>query len=108
MDFKSYIAEKIAAATEGDKENIFALIEKPKDEAMGDAAFPCFSLSKVLRKAPNMIAAEIDKKITLCKQYQPIKLFTLLTELSTVSRAFFIVSRIKRWLAPAGAPNIRL
>lgn len=64
MDFKSYIAEKIAAATEGDKENIFTLIEKPKDEAMGDAAFPCFSLSKVLRKAPNMIAAELAEKIT--------------------------------------------
>ena len=64
MDFKSYIAEKIAAATEGDKENIFTLIEKPKDEAMGDAAFPCFSLSKVLRKAPNMIAADLAEKIT--------------------------------------------
>lgn len=63
MDFKSYIAEKIALATEGDKENIFNLIEKPKDEAMGDAAFPCFSLSKVLRKAPNMIAAELAEKI---------------------------------------------
>ena len=48
MDFKSYIAEKIAAATEGDKENIFTLIEKPKDEAMGDAAFPCFSLSNMI------------------------------------------------------------
>ncbi len=63
MDFKSYIAEKIALATEGEKENIFALIEKPKDETMGDAAFPCFSLSKVLRKAPNMIAAELAEKI---------------------------------------------
>ena len=64
MDFKSYIAEKIALATEGEKENIFALIEKPKDETMGDAAFPCFSLSKVLRKAPNMIAADLAEKIT--------------------------------------------
>ncbi len=63
MDFKSYIAEKIALATEGDKESILALIEKPKDETMGDAAFPCFSLSKVLRKAPNMIAADLAEKI---------------------------------------------
>lgn len=63
MDFKSYIAEKIAVAAEGDKEAILALIEKPKDEAMGDAAFPCFSLSKVLRKAPNMIAADLSEKI---------------------------------------------
>ena len=31
---------------------------------MGDAAFPCFSLSKVLRKAPNMIAADLAEKIT--------------------------------------------
>ncbi|MBR6719987.1 MAG: arginine--tRNA ligase [Clostridia bacterium] len=63
MDFKSYIAEKIAVAAEGDKEAILALIEKPKDETMGDAAFPCFSLSKVLRKAPNMIAADLAEKI---------------------------------------------
>ncbi len=63
MDFKLHIAEKIALASEGDKETILSLIEKPKDESMGDAAFPCFSLSKVLRKAPNMIAAELAEKI---------------------------------------------
>ncbi len=63
MDFKLHIAEKIALATEGDKETILSLIEKPKDESMGDAAFPCFSLSKVLRKAPNMIASELAEKI---------------------------------------------
>ncbi len=63
MDFKLHIAEKIALAAEGDKDTILGLMETPKDEAMGDIAFPCFSLSKVLRKAPNMIAAELSEKI---------------------------------------------
>ena len=40
-------------------------IEVPKNTEMGDYAFPCFRLSKVLRKAPNLIAAELAEKLTL-------------------------------------------
>ncbi len=38
-------------------------IEIPSDESLGDYAFPCFSLSKALKKSPAAIAAEIAAKL---------------------------------------------
>ena len=38
------------------------MIEIPADEKMGDYAFPCFRLAKALRKAPQLIAADIAAK----------------------------------------------
>ena len=59
-DFKSSIAEIIAGVvTELSIEEIAETIEIPQDSKMGDYAFPCFKLAKVLRKAPPMIAQEI-------------------------------------------------
>ncbi|MFV8214159.1 arginine--tRNA ligase, partial [Streptococcus pluranimalium] len=49
--------------TDLDQEAIENLLEKPKNASMGDLAFPAFSLAKVLRKAPNMIAAEVAEQI---------------------------------------------
>ncbi|MFR2079362.1 MAG: hypothetical protein ACLS3V_08160 [Streptococcus sp.] len=46
-----------------EQENIQNLLETPKNADMGDLAFPAFSLAKVLRKAPRMIAADIAEKI---------------------------------------------
>lgn len=39
------------------------LLEKPKYEDLGDVAFPCFTLAKTLKKAPNVIAQEISNSI---------------------------------------------
>lgn len=41
------------------EEDIAAMLEYPADKKMGDLALPCFKLSKVLRKAPPMIAQEL-------------------------------------------------
>ncbi len=38
-------------------------LETPPDRTMGDFAYPCFRLSKSLRKAPPLIAAEIVEKV---------------------------------------------
>lgn len=38
-------------------------IEKPKNEEHGDLAFPCFTLAKVKRKSPNLIAQELSERI---------------------------------------------
>lgn len=46
-----------------EQDMVYNLLEKPKDESMGDIAFPCFTLSKTMRKAPNMIASELAEKI---------------------------------------------
>ncbi len=60
--FKLHIIEKIVdeAGTDGIDES---LIEIPPDPAMGDYAFPCFVLSKRLKKAPPQIAEYLVGKI---------------------------------------------
>jgi len=39
------------------------MIEKPKSAAHGELAFPCFTLAKLKRKAPQSIAQELSEKI---------------------------------------------
>ncbi|MCL2772915.1 MAG: arginine--tRNA ligase [Oscillospiraceae bacterium] len=45
------------------KQEIADMLEYPPDINMGDLAFPCFKLSKQLRKAPNIIAEMIKSKL---------------------------------------------
>ena len=70
MDFKLAISEEIAAALKAvyDSEplgvqEIASGLEVPPDTAMGDYAFPCFKLSKSLRKSPMMIADSLKDAI---------------------------------------------
>ena len=63
MDFKLAIGQKILDALKaklGDPGmtdvQIASALEVPPDTAMGDFAFPCFKLSKALRKPPAMIS----------------------------------------------------
>ncbi|SHK50022.1 arginine--tRNA ligase [Paramaledivibacter caminithermalis] len=64
IDFKKEIAnilnEKIS---ELDFEEIYSMIEIPPNSDMGDFAFPCFKLAKIFRKAPNLIAKDINESI---------------------------------------------
>lgn len=39
------------------------IIEKPKNQQHGDLAFPCFTLAKLKRKSPTIIAQELSGKI---------------------------------------------
>ncbi len=43
-------------------DDILSMFEYPPDSSMGDIAFPCFKLSRILRKAPPIIAKEISEK----------------------------------------------
>jgi len=67
MDFKSAIAEQIVKAL-GESpltaEEIAGFIEIPPDTNMGDFAFPCFKLSKALRKSPVMISDQLAAEIS--------------------------------------------
>ena len=64
MDTKRTIAERIhTIVPELDQEQIVNLLEVPKNSDMGDLAFPAFSLAQILRKAPQMIAADIAEKM---------------------------------------------
>lgn len=65
MNFKNELAanlyellnQEISAA------ELELIIEKPKNAAHGDLAFPCFTLAKLKRKSPNLIAQELSEKI---------------------------------------------
>ncbi len=63
MDYKALIAGKIGAALDIDQREVEKLLEIPPRQEMGDFAFPCFQLAKTLRKAPNVIAAELKEKL---------------------------------------------
>ena len=69
QNFKIKTAEKILSAMKelSDSltftvEEIAEMLEYPPDSTMGDVAFPCFRLSKVLRNAPPKIAAALAEK----------------------------------------------
>lgn len=64
LNFKQIIVEKISKVLNLD-ENLEQYIEVPPNKEMGDFAFPCFWLAKVLRKSPVMIANEIKEKIDI-------------------------------------------
>lgn len=61
---KSKIIDLLAQNVEGlSIEDISSLIEIPPKPELGDFAFPCFRLAKTMRKAPQMIAADIRDAI---------------------------------------------
>ncbi|MCK4857641.1 MAG: arginine--tRNA ligase [candidate division Zixibacteria bacterium] len=57
------IVALIAAETKLSPTEVVVMLEKPKQEAHGDLAFPCFRLAKTMRKAPPVIAAELKEKL---------------------------------------------
>lgn len=65
MNFKKEFAEVLAELLNSEKTaaELELLIEKPKNAAHGDLAFPCFTLAKIKRKAPNLIAQELSEQI---------------------------------------------
>ena len=79
IDFKKEIAEIIAKNLEGlTEDEIKSMIEIPQDQSMGDYAFPCFRLAKTMRKAPNLIAAELAEKLqgeTLFSEVSPVNAY---------------------------------
>jgi arginyl-tRNA synthetase len=63
MDYKKIVADRIGQAAEIDAEDLMRFIEIPPRPEMGDYAFPCFQLSKTMRKSPNVISTELAEKI---------------------------------------------
>ena len=63
QNIKEEIASKIAEKLGKNQNDILENIEIPKDSSMGDFAYPCFKLSKELRKSPVMIAEELKENV---------------------------------------------
>lgn len=74
INFKDKIAAVLAEAV-GDltAEEIRDMIEIPTDSKMGDYAFPCFKLAKVMRKAPPMIAQGIAEKLQGAELFEKVE-----------------------------------
>ena len=68
INFKNEIAKAISKASEIDANELYGYLEVPPNKEMGDYAFPCFKLAKVLKKAPPVIATKIKEKIE-CNEY---------------------------------------
>ena len=64
ISYREKIADILALQIEGlEKEEIMSMVESPADSNMGDYAFPCFKLAKIMRKAPPVIARTIAEAI---------------------------------------------
>ena len=62
---KELIVKKLSAALPDlTEEEINEMLECPPKPELGDYAFPCFRLAKTMRKAPQMIAADIAAQLT--------------------------------------------
>lgn len=74
IDFKKEVANSILQVVKDlNEEEIESLIEIPPNYDMGDYAFPCFRLAKTFRKAPNIIAEELSKKIEIGDYFEKIE-----------------------------------
>ena len=64
IDYKQQIAIALDGLIEGlSIEELRNMIEVPTNSAMGDYSMPCFKLSKVMKKAPQAIAVDIQLKL---------------------------------------------
>ncbi len=71
-NFKNTVASDLLSCISGlagditlTKDDILGMFEYPPDSSLGDIAFPCFKLSRILRKAPPVIAQEISASFKL-------------------------------------------
>lgn len=70
-EIKKYISEKIKNSLKEcfeldiNEQDIIASLEKPKNEEMGDIAYPCFRLSKVVKDSPMNIASKVIENIDI-------------------------------------------
>lgn len=54
-------------------EELLALLETPKDSAMGDIALPCFRFAKALRKSPVQIATQLKEGFADCDLFESVE-----------------------------------
>ena len=109
IDFKDIIAEKIYDEALGlTEEEIRGMIEIPADESMGDYAFPCFRLAKTMRKAPQMIAADIADRIRDDEHFDKVEQVNAYVNIF-ISRASFaseVISQVNTAGDDYGRSNI--
>ncbi len=63
LDYRQALAEFLATAVDANAEELYSLLEVPPQAELGDYAFPCFKLAKLLRKAPAQIAEDLAERL---------------------------------------------
>ncbi|MDE0208120.1 MAG: arginine--tRNA ligase [Candidatus Tectomicrobia bacterium] len=63
--YKEAIAQCLTAPLGQSAEAIAAMLRTPPEPSWGDYAFPCFTLAKARRQAPQQIASELAQEVTL-------------------------------------------
>ncbi len=61
---KNHLAQHLLGSIPLSENEIFSMLEMPKDLSHGHLAFPTFRLAKELKKSPPAIAEELSKKIS--------------------------------------------
>lgn len=90
VNYKELICDILSEnLTDMSKEEIMGMIEVPADEKMGDYAFPCFKLAKVLRKAPPLIAKDVAEKIAENEIFEKVESVNAYVNMY-ISRANFV------------------
>ncbi len=70
---ESVVVSMLSKLVQLNKNQIGELLETPPDSKLGDLAFPCFTLSPILRKDPKQIAEELAKKIDVKSPFKEVK-----------------------------------
>lgn len=96
MDYKKLISQALSNHINMTIEDIENLIEIPPRTDMGDFAFPCFKVSKLIKKAPNQVAIELKGLISL-ESFDKIEAFGPYLNFF-VQKSAFINSTIERIL----------
>ena len=73
-EIKRQIVQSLEDALGDTKVNVAELMEMPSNSSHGDFAFPCFTLAKIMKKSPQMIAEDIISKIKKPEYVSEIKL----------------------------------
>lgn len=63
--FQEQVVAALAPHVPLDRASIATVLTAPPDPALGDIAFPCFTLAKALRMAPHAIAADLAGKVAV-------------------------------------------
>ncbi len=70
---KETIIALLAKTLKKEEQFVAALVEVPQDSTNGDYSFPCFSLTKELKKSPMEIAQNLSSNIKLPKELEKIE-----------------------------------
>ena len=65
MQYESTVTQLLQQALSFSEKEISELLDIPPNPKFGDISFPCFKLSKILNKTPQLIAKELEKAIKI-------------------------------------------